>query len=114
MSDTIDNNFKRKLFKFLPLIVGLFAHFLAGNAMSRSVNSARSKSLAKPFDDKVKLHATGYAVVNLADNSTLDSQASSYVSRARAEQAIKDEIASNPVLAGQIHIVRAHEMKEAA
>ncbi len=110
----VDNNFKRKLFRFLPLIGGLFAHFLAGNAMSRSVTSARSKSLAKPFDDKIKLHANGYVVVNLADNSTLDSQAGSFGSRARAEQAIKDEIAANPGLAGQIHIVRAHEMKEAA
>ena len=82
--------------------------------MSRSVNSARSKSLAKPFDDKVTLGATGYVVVNLADNSALGSQAEGYGSRARAEQAIKDEIAANPGLAGQIHIVRAHEMKEAA
>jgi hypothetical protein len=110
----IDNNFKRGRFRFRALIGGLFTHFLAGNAMARSANSARSKSLAKPFEDKVKLGATGYAVVNLTDNSALGSQADSYGSRARAEQAIKDEITANPRLAGQIHVVRAHEMKEAA
>lgn len=110
----IDNNFKRALFIFKPLISGLFAHFLTGNSMSRSVNSAHNKSLAKPFDDKVTLGTTGYVVVNLADNSAFDSKAGGYRSRARAEQAIKDEITANPGLAGQIHIVRAHEMKEAA
>ncbi len=110
----IDNNFKRKLFRFLPLIGGLFTQFLAGNAMSRSVNSARSKSLAQPFDEKITLQTTGYVVVNLADNSALDSQVSSFVSRARAEQAVRDEVGFNPKLAGQIHVVRAHEMKKAA
>jgi hypothetical protein len=110
----IDNNFKRGRFRFLPLLAGLFTHFLAGNAMARSANSARSKSLARPFDEKVKLRTTGYVVVNLADNSALESQPASFGSRARAEQAIKDEVAANPKLADQIHVVRAHEVKEAA
>ncbi len=110
----IDNNFKRALFHFIPLIGGLFAHFLKGNAMALSITSAQSKALAQPFDDKVKISATGYVVANLADNSPADDRPEGYGSRAQAEQAVKDQIATNPGLSGQIHIVRAHELKEAA
>jgi hypothetical protein len=109
----IDNSFKRAVLRFVTLVTGMFSHFLAGNAMSRSPVSARSHAQAQPFTDKFKIGATGFVLANLADNSALG-QATTHQSLAGAEQALKDALSADPALAGKVHIIRPYEMTKAA
>lgn len=110
----IDNKFRRAVFQFIPLLGSLFTFFLTGNAMALSPASKQAKKDLSPFDDKISLSATGYVMANMADNTVFAGQPTAFTSRARAEEALADAIKEDSALAGQVHILRPHELAEAA
>ena len=110
----IDNNFKRAIRRFTTLIAGLFTHFLGNNAVARAEISAKSRDLKHLFDDKVEVHPNAYVVVSTEDNGPLEGVPLSFASRASAKEYLAAQSARNPAFARQAHIVRTHEMKQAA
>jgi hypothetical protein len=110
----IDTNFKRAISRFVTLIAGLFTHFLANNAVARSEISAKSRDRKHLFDDKIEVHPNSYVVVSLTDNTPIEGAPVSFSSRASAREFMAVETARNPDFAKQAHIVRPHEMTQAA
>lgn len=110
----IDTNFKRAIRRFATLIAGLFTHFLGNNAVARADLSAKSRDLKHLFDDKVEVQPNAYVVVSAEDNGPIEGVPLSFASRASAKEYMAQESAHNPAFAKQAHIVRTHEMKQAA
>ena len=110
----IDTNFKRHIRRFVTLIAGLFTHFLANNTVARAGVSAKSRDLKHLFDEKIKVHPNSYVVVSLADNAPIDGAPFSFTSRASAKEFMAAQAARDPDFAKQAHIVRPHEMGQAA
>lgn len=110
----IDGALKRMVFHFATLIGGLFTHFLANNAMARCEISAKSRDNKHLLDEKIVIHPNAYVVVNLADNSPLEGAPVSFASRASAREFMASQAAREPGFANRAHVVRPHEMKQAA
>ena len=60
---------RRHARRFRGLPVGLFDHFLRGDAASRSRSRSRSKDELQPFADKIVAGAESYVVAHRRDNS---------------------------------------------
>lgn len=110
----IDNNFKRAVIHFFTLFTGLFAHFLGNNAVAQSGLSAKHRTQMQPFADKITVKPNAYVVANMADNSVMAGAPASFASRASAREYMNAEIARDPSLAGKVHVIRPHEMQQAA
>ena len=110
----IDNNFKRAVIHFVTLVQGLFGHFLANNAVSKSSLSSKHKKQLHLFDEKIVVKQNAYVVANIADNSPVSEETVAFTSRASATEFIKSEADKNPKKAGQFHVIRSHEMKKVA
>lgn len=110
----IDNNFKRAVVRFKTLIAGLFTHFLANNTVARAEISAKTRDQKHLFDDKIKVNPNAYVVVSIEDNGPLEGVPVSFASRASAKEFLAVESSRNPAFAKQAHLVRPHEMKQAA
>lgn len=110
----IDSNFLRMVIGFATLIQGLFTHFLGANAVARSVISVRTRDRKHLFDEKISVKPNSYVVANVADNSPLAASNVTFLSRASAESYLAEQTKSDPGLAERAHILRAHEVKEAA
>ena len=67
----IDNNFKRFRRRFSIFASALFAHFLGGAAVSKSVLSVNYKTQFQPFKEKVSVAQEGYTVAYQANNKVL-------------------------------------------
>jgi hypothetical protein len=109
----IDNIFIRTVIRFVPLLEGLFAHFLSRNAAAMSPLSAKRAGELQPFADAITVNQSGYVVALAADNSAVGNVAT-FASRARAQEHLAQLAGQDPKLAGQCHIIRPHEMKLAA
>ena len=110
----IDTNFLRLFLDISALISGLFTHFLAANAVARAPISFRSRDRKHLFDDKIAVMPNGYVVANQADNSPLAGAPVSFQSRARAEEFLAQQTRADPSIAERAHILRAHELRQAA
>ncbi|MEN3280097.1 MAG: hypothetical protein V7607_1237 [Solirubrobacteraceae bacterium] len=98
----IDTAWRRRARRFRDLAVGLFDHFLGGNAASRSALSQRGKDERQPFADVIKTGSEGYVVANRSDNTTVQV----FDSEAMAQ----DALASTDVMAAQeLHVIPASE-----
>ncbi len=108
----IDNNFKRfvrpffRFFQvgFATLNEFLFSHFLVGNAATKSTLSQHHRSRLTPFDEVIEVGPVEYSVVHAEDNTPVDWSAS-FTSQASAMQFMEDQVATNPALAGNVHVV---------
>ena len=110
----IDTALRRVTLFLVELIGGLFTHFLGGNAATKATISAKIRDQKHLFDEKVTAGATGYVVVSLADNSPIAGAPQRFASRASAQEYMADQVKENPGFANEAHIVRPHEMRQAA
>jgi hypothetical protein len=99
----IDTAWRKHVSRFRGFPVGLFVHFLAGNAASRSVLSQRSKNERQPFADVIKTGTEGYAVANKRDNSAVQV----FGSEAMAQDALAT---TDPLAAEELHVIPASEL----
>ena len=98
----IDTAWRKHVSRFRGFAVGLFDHFLAGNAVSVSVLSQRGKDDRQPFADVIKTGAEGYVVANVRDNSAVGT----YASMAMAQDALAS---TDAVTAEGLHVIPASE-----
>ncbi len=94
---------RRRRFKSFGLV--LFSQFLAGAAVAKSSLSQHQEELVKPFKEKIRIEADAYAVVSQADNGLV----ASFASEAMAQEHLAGRLASDPSLAGAMHVVPAYE-----
>jgi hypothetical protein len=109
----IDSNFKGHLKRYVGFALNLFAHFLAGNAASRSTLSAMAKKQKAPVDQKIKVMEALYVVASNVDN-TAHGEAAMFTSHAAAQDFLRAEAAQSPALATTLHVIPVTEMQEAA
>ena len=110
----IDNNYKRALFRFTTLIAGLFSHFLGNNAVARASISTKSKDLKHLLDDKIAVKQAGFVVVSTLDNSPIEGVQMNFDSHLEASEFMAAQARANPRFSTEAHIVRPHEMRQAA
>lgn len=118
----IDSKFKRHVKSFFTFFAQgysllndfLFAHFLAGNAASRSVHSQHQKQRLQPFDQVIQIQPTLYSVVSTTDNRLVDGASTSFTSQAEAQEHLGRRIASGSAKRGSFHVVPNTELNRAA
>jgi hypothetical protein len=108
--DTLFERFRVRFFKFWG---GLFVHFSAGAAVSKSPLSLATEKQKQPFATKVSIAGDKYAVAWAADNKSY-TPTSIFSSHAEAEQHLNEAILRNPALAETIHVIPTLEVNQAA
>jgi hypothetical protein len=98
----IDTAWRRHAQRFRGFAVGLFDHFLRGNAASRSVLSRRRKDERQPFAEVIKAGTEGYVLANRSDNSAVEV----FGSEAMAQDALAS---TDPLAAEGLHVIPASE-----
>jgi hypothetical protein len=111
----IDTFYRRFVLVIGTLLSGLFAHFLAGNSVARADISMRTADRLHLFDEKIAVNPTAYVVADAATNTVFTgAPAEGFTSRAAAKEFLAAQVAADPGLAGQAHVLRAHELQVAA
>jgi hypothetical protein len=105
----IDNNFKRFRKRFSIFASALFAHFIGGAAVSKSVLSVNYKSQYQPFKEKVVVMQEGYTVAYQADNKAYTSTAT-FSSEAAARDFMQQAITADPNRAATLHVIPQFEV----
>ena len=110
----IDTLYRRYALQFYAWAGSLFELFLNGNAMSRlGLSRSRQKQL-QPFDAKIAVGNTQYTVANNRDNTPLSESAMSFKSYSLAQEYMNQQVANNPNLGKQLHVIPKVEAKKAA
>ncbi len=111
----IDKAFRPFLMGIVTLIAGLFTHFLGGNAVAQAPMSIRSKTRKHLLDEKIAVSPNAYVVANLADNTPLEEAGEVvFLSQARAQEFMNQQTQADPEFAGKAHVLRGHEVRQAA
>jgi hypothetical protein len=110
---TIDNNYKEHVQQFFNVGKSWFLRLLGSNATARSVLSKANQTARVPFTEKVVAAAPGFVIAETRDNSAFVATAT-FTSHAQAQDALAAQIKANPAMAGNLHVIPAAEVKEAA
>lgn len=109
----IDNNFKEALTRFFNIGVKWFSVLLGSNSTAKSVLSKASRSRKVPFTDKVVAAEPGYVIADMSDNSAWGG-AATFTSHAKGREILAAQIAADPSMAGNYHVIPAAEAKKVA
>ncbi|MBD1851442.1 hypothetical protein H6F87_15720 [Cyanobacteria bacterium FACHB-502] len=101
----IDTEYRRNPIAFFAFWIGLFVHFIAGAAVSKSELSHKHKKDLQPFDDRVAVKSPLFTVANLADNKPVAAEAQQFRSEALAREYLRDRAAANPKQAKAMHVI---------
>jgi hypothetical protein len=88
---------------------GLFTAFLSGAAVAKSTLSHHAKTQLDPYDEKVAVAHDGFAIASTMDNTPL-AGVTSFSSEAMARDALTQQLADDPSLAGTLHVLPAFEV----
>ena len=118
----IDNNFRRyikKFYKYFESGLGvlnefLFAHFLKGNAVSKSALSQNYKKKLKPFDEVIEVNVNKYSVAFNSDNKAIDPAAIKFSSQAKANEFMQQQIKADVSLKNRLHVIPNTELNKVA
>jgi len=110
----IDTNYQRFVKPLFVWFANLFSLFLNGNAVSKSSLSQRYLKQKQPFEDKVAIQADIWVVAANADNSPLHAMAGSFTCQAKAYEYMQQQVAANPDLADNVHVIPQTEVRRAA
>jgi len=105
----IDTNFRRFVRRFFP--GALFAHFLNGNAASKSALSRSRKRQLQPFDEKIKVNPEAYVVAFQSNNKAFSE---AFTSEASARVFMQSRIAQEPSLSDLLHVIPIYEAAQGA
>lgn len=108
--DTAFKRYQRRFFKFWD---GLFTHFWAGAAVSRSSISQAAQKRMQPFDSKVAVMDEQYTVVYQADNRAYTG-ATTFSSYAEAQAHMNGVLQQDPSLTDEIHVIPFAEVNQAS
>jgi hypothetical protein len=105
----IDSAFRRRQRRFRPMGGLLFAHFLAGNSVARSVQSSARQQQLDPFSDKIAAGDAGYVLASTADNTKAPGSAA-FASESAALDHMAALAAADPTVADTFHVIPSFEM----
>jgi hypothetical protein len=88
----------------------LFANFLKGNSVSKSVLSKNYSEKLQPFNEKMDVLQEGYTVAFQANNKAYTTGAT-FTSEMMAQTFMQDQIAKNPSLQKEVHIILKSELQ---
>lgn len=106
----IDTKLRRSSVRYYILNPGLFAHFLLGASVARSVFSAYRKGQIQPFDAKVTVAPESFAVALQANNTVYKPEAAAFTSQAAANDYLARTVAADPSLSGTLHVLPHFEV----
>jgi hypothetical protein len=106
----IDTKLRRSFLRFFVLAGALFNHFLRGSSAARCSLSAMRNAQTHPYAGSVTVEPETFAVALKSNNSVFRSDASSFTSQAAANDYVARTVASDPALAGTLHVVPQFEM----
>jgi hypothetical protein len=106
----IDGDDKYHAFRWFKHIGTLFFHWLNGAAVSRSPLSYAHKKAMVPTmaDERIKVRQPGYVVAGLDNNKALP-DTPVFASEALARDYLNGQIAKNPRVAEDIHVIPKSE-----
>jgi hypothetical protein len=110
LMDTLFERFRRPFFEFWG---GLWAHFRAGNAASKSDLSLSLEKRKQPFLEKVDVAGDRYAVAFTKDNKSFTGP-TVFLSYAEAEQHLNGAVAKDGTLSEEIHVIPVMDVNRAA
>jgi hypothetical protein len=105
----LDSNFKRFRRRFTAFAGGLFEFFLGGAAITKSDLSQRKKTQLQPFTEKVTVTGETYVVASKSTNQAHVGTARGFTSVASAREYMARQVASDPTLAGALHVIPGYE-----
>jgi hypothetical protein len=108
----IDNNFLRFVQPFFTFWASLFTHFFFGSSATQSVLSFKQQKQYQPFAEKVKVNPTGHTVARVQDNKPFAAESVAFGSEALAREYMQQQIAQNPKLARELHVIPQYEVNE--
>jgi hypothetical protein len=100
----IDTAFERFRIPFFKFWDGLFTHFRAGAAVSRSAVSLATEKRMQPFADKVAVGEEQYAVAFQKDNRAY-AETATFTSYAEAQAHLAETVRLDPILSEEIHVI---------
>ena len=105
----LDSNAKRFASGFKGYFGVLFNFFLNGAAVARCDISNARRLQQNPFGDKIKIQAETFTVAFQADNTAFSTDSAEFHSQASARDFLNRQIAADPALADQIHVIPSVE-----
>lgn len=96
---------------FFDQIGLLFNHFLKGNSVSKSPLSKNQADKVRPFAEKMAMAEEGYTVAFQSDNKAYNG-AAVFESEVMADTYMKEQVARNPSLKKNIHVIPNYELQE--
>jgi hypothetical protein len=105
----IDSNFKRFARKFSVLASGLFSFFLNGASVTKCELSQHQKKQFQPFAETIAVQAETYSVAFQSNNKAHAAEAMSFASEASARDYLQRQIAKDPNLSDELHVIPEYE-----
>jgi uncharacterized protein DUF6603 len=103
----IDTKLRRAKNRFFVYPAALFAHFLAGASVTRSVFSAFREAQTRPFAETVTVAPETFAVALRSNNAAFET---GFASRAAAADFLAQAVANEPSLAGTLQVLPHFEV----
>lgn len=107
----IDTNYKRSSKRFSPFPGKLFTQLLKNASVTKSALSKAQRTRLESSGDKAAvLTEETYSVARQRDNKSLDASPLKFSSQAAAHEYMKTQMAANPALRGQLHVIPSYEL----
>ena len=103
-----DTNMRESL-PFAIYAIGLFSHFMRGNAATKSALSMAQKTKLDPFDEKIDVQSETYTVAFQSNNQPFSKESESFHSEASAREYLDQKIADDPNLGETLHVIPSFE-----
>jgi hypothetical protein len=104
----IDTQYRRYAKRFFLQTGALFTHFLGGASVTKCALSAYRAAQMQPVSAKVAVGSETFAVALRSNNTVYSAEA--FTSQAAAHDYLNRAVASNPALAGTLHVLPQFEV----
>lgn len=101
---------KRKKGLHFAQVGVLFANFLKGNSVSKSVLSKNYTEKLQPFNEKMNVLEEGYTVAFQSNNKAYSTGAT-FSSEMMAQTFMQEQVAKKPSLQKEVHIISNYELQ---
>jgi hypothetical protein len=107
---TIDTAYRRFVVRFRAIGAVLFTHLVKGAAISKNPYSKAQRDQSRPFDDRIEVGASGYAVVHKKDNRAAAPESASFATETEAREWLSGAAAGDKDRGAGLHVVPVFEM----
>jgi hypothetical protein len=89
----------------------IFTHLLKGNSVSKSPLSKKQAEALQPFSEKMNVYEEGFALAFQSNNKAFATPLT-FSSEMMASSYLQDQVAANPSLKKELHIIPTFELQE--